>query len=49
MTLSKSLYECMPEDEKAKYEDYCESLCMDAKSKHAQCMWYEFKKSGLTW
>lgn len=49
MTLNQNLCDIMSEQEKQIFEDFCKTLCMDSNSKHAQSMWFEFKKSGLTW
>lgn len=47
--MNKDFYQNMPAAEKAIYEDFCKVQNLDVYNKHSFALWFEFKKSGLTW
>lgn len=49
MTMYKNWYESMPDTEKVVYEDFCKTLGLDLENSHSYALWFEFKKSKLTW
>lgn len=49
MSNNKDFYKSMPTEEKAIYEDFCNMQKLDTNNKHSFALWFEFKKSGLTW
>ena len=49
MSTNKNFYEQLSESDKAIYDDYCLTLDLDPNNKHSFALFYEFKKSGLTW
>lgn len=44
-----NFYDVMPADEKVVYDDFCKTQGLDVENKHSFALWFEFKKSGLTW
>lgn len=49
MSLKESFYTQLNAVDKAIYDDYCLTLDLDPNNKHSFALFYEFKKSGLTW
>lgn len=49
MSNNKNFYVSMSDSEKAIYEDYCNTLGLDLENNHSFALWFEFKKSGLSW
>lgn len=49
MSTNKDFYANMSAEEKEIYNDFCEFQNLDIHNQHSYALWFEFKKSGLTW